>query len=154
MTPSPTTLRSLLARVEGASGADREIDRALMAIEHAREQRFIGVYDEFNRRVMSDVWVHRATGKWKTTAADGHEFTASVDAALALVERVLPGCGVGFDVNVEHGRGDKPVRAWLNQSEAEWTYDGWPSAVGRTPALAILAALLKALLARQEAARG
>lgn len=58
-------LRELRARVEKCSGPDREIDGALAAAFEP------GVYD---------VWPHLTP-----------EFTASIDAALALVERCLPG---------------------------------------------------------------
>lgn len=63
--------------------------------------------------------------------------TASIDATVALIERVLP----GWTWRVDGGHGSRPgADLWLRPNEY---YDG----TGATPALALLSALLSALLA-------
>lgn len=69
------TLSALLARVEAATGPDREIDLSLAAL----------AYPKTPRSYWADHTGHGAQ----------EEYTASVDAALALIERVLPGWTVG-----------------------------------------------------------
>lgn len=59
-------------------------------------------------------------------------YTTSIDAALALAERVLPGCGVGL-CSVGSGKWE----AWIGGRGAYLT--SYP-----TPALAICAAILRA----------
>jgi len=88
VTLPPSDLTSLVERVEGASGADREIDRQLAVaidgfwIEHQeyRGARYCHL-DKDGRVSMPG-----QAGDMLVPA-----YTASVDAALALVERVLPG---------------------------------------------------------------
>ena len=105
MTSTREQLTDLLARVEGATGADREIDVALF----------------------------RAAGP---TVLIQEDYTASLDAALALLGRVLP----GWVWEVSSGRSGLP---W-----AVLSGDG-RSAGGeaKTPALSILSAMLRALIA-------
>lgn len=74
-------------------------------------------------------------------------YTASIDAALGLVERVLPGaiwyrCH-GDDFNV------KSVEVWWRESERHEWIIAEALDKGSTP-LAILSALLRALLAKGE----
>lgn len=80
----------LLERVRQATEPDRELDEALMALFYAREERHIGAVMEYSdgseERVKDLVWVDPKTDRWVSTAA--YMFTGSVDAALALVERV------------------------------------------------------------------
>ena len=95
--------------------------------------------------------VEKATGPDRLLSRDlartfgmlGH-YTASIDAALALVERVLPGW---------HWIRKSPLSMTVYQDpkdEKAWAvhFDG----AGATPALSLLAAILKALIAQQEAA--
>lgn len=88
MTLDITRLRSLLERCEAAKGSDRELDEAIMSLFHFRAKRFLGVTYVGGGRAMSNVWVSHKTGKWVSTHA--HDFTASIDAAVALIEKVLP----------------------------------------------------------------
>jgi hypothetical protein len=137
-------LSDLLERVEGAKGPDRSIDREVMRLSYVEDTRYIGCRCDPsccpNSAHLDHVWVDPTTDRWKTTARDGFEFTASLDAALALVERLLPGCG--YTITNEH-----PVE---RQGPAAWVaIPGSPGghATGATPALALLAAMLKALIA-------
>lgn len=68
--------------------------------------------------------------------------TASLDAALALVERVLPDCWPGFQKNAHVGDGSR-WSAWIERPGAHRDEDVEASA--RTPALALVLATLHAL---------
>ncbi len=81
-----TDIKGLIERVEKATGADREIDALVWLMELGREKR-----GDFNPSTV--FWTYIAGG----IAMDGNtpmrfvqRYTASVDAALALMERVLP----------------------------------------------------------------
>ena len=74
----------------------------------------------------------------KTAYAWRLPVTASLDAALALVERVLP----GWDFTVKRFGMRANVEVFENNGK------GYEYASGKTPALALLAALLKALIAQ------
>jgi hypothetical protein len=103
------TLKSLLARVEGATGADRNIDRDVMALFYERDRRYIGCRCDPSccpgSAHLDDVWVDPTTNRWKTTATDGYEFTASLDAVVQLGSLfvrpayVLAGAFAGVDPN-------------------------------------------------------
>lgn len=141
-------LPKLLERVKKATGPDRQIDRAIM--------RTIGGWHRVEPR-----FTHGKHGGWIApadfigTLSDGSpildslhgtsihrevpEVSASLDAALALVEEKLPGCGVCF---WRH-----PGSAWAGEIELSdetviTNKHGRP-----TPALAVLSALIRALIA-------
>lgn len=83
-------MRDLLERVKAATGPDRELDAEIEVAARWLEAARIGIKPEYR-------------APWRANRAgmvgDGHidylapTFTASLDAALALVERVLPVCG-------------------------------------------------------------
>lgn len=124
MTLPPSDLTSLVERVEGASGADRELDALLLP-----------VFDPALQVRHNSVWRGKLCCGSLTDCLP--PYSASVDAALALVERVLPGCG--YDLTFVPGN-DHPFDAYL------WPDSGGPEiGEGVTPALAILSALLRAL---------
>ena len=88
---------------------------------------------------------------WRVLVGEGREppaappaYTASVDAALALVERVLPGWQ---RIIGEHDRVGQNVqwRATLIQPPGHGVVAAWAP----TPALALVLALLRALQARE-----
>jgi hypothetical protein len=91
-------MTDLVERLEGAAAGSRELDREIMALSYSWEQRHIGVTcwdDEADTccpgsKHLSWVWVDQSTDQWETDAKDGFEFTSSIDAAVALAERVLP----------------------------------------------------------------
>jgi hypothetical protein len=71
----------LIERLEGLSGPDREVDEALALTYDG----FKAVYEVG----MAGNWWHRFTQGGLTAAVPA--YTASIDAAVALVEKALPG---------------------------------------------------------------
>lgn len=106
-------LANLLQRVECAAGYDRGLDVVLW-----RELAGGGGDHAAGREPLP--WLHN--------------YTSSIDDALALVERIYPGEGVVLET---HGKNI----AGIGQS-------GQYPARGATPALAIVASLLTAMIAR------
>jgi hypothetical protein len=131
--PSADELRALLARVENATGPDREIDKALFA-----------VFDPERANRMTYVQYEGYAPMWTAPA-----YTASLDAALALVERVLPNAYHETSGPRRYLEIPAPVpnryRAEIRFGEAlnGRTSAGWAATLPH----AILAALLRARLA-------
>lgn len=123
-------LKALRERVESATGADREIDAALWcALLHPdckpsqSRPGYVAITDDDPSR-----WGYKEV----------EHYTASLDAALALVEAKLPGSAWSVST-VMFGRGGYVAgigRVGLNEDI---------EARAPTPALALLAALLAAL---------
>ncbi len=142
-----TDLAGLIERLEGSSGPDREIDRALMRVTHKRVRRWIGATcnccPDGNHKDL--VWACRKAGKWVTTAKFGFEVTGSFDRALAFKERVLPGWAwaAGDDGGEPEGR-----QAWARVFPwPKLQHRGSGNWNGATPAIALLIATLRALQA-------
>lgn len=144
-----TDLTNLLGKLERATGADREIDEALMALAYTRDERHIGAEEDSGPhgewvRVKDRVWVDPKTDKWVSTAA--LSFTASVDAALALVERLRPELVIKA-TKLGDGSGHWQItEAWFGDTEV---VDDMAPMDPRPGALAILIALIKSLLEEQ-----
>lgn len=96
--------------------------------------------------VMDAVW---PTWTQDTITDDANRYvTSSLDAALALCERVLPGCWPAID-RVRHG---DAFKCWQGCVEI-YPAPRWSvfEAEAKTPALALLCAMLKALIAKETA---
>jgi hypothetical protein len=153
-----TTLRDLKERVGKATGPDRELDGALEVQVRRFEAYAAGLNDETRAK-----WKHNVG-----TVFDGNTgysaalHSASIDASLALVERVLPGWvwHVGgcqsdflsetcmpFWAELSGPVSYKVVEAGIG---AEPTFDV-SSAPGQTAPLAIVSSALSALIAKEEA---
>ena len=127
-----SALKELLERVERAEGPDRDYDWDLAFLDGWK-------FDE-----ISDTW----------TMPDGHwdqfltppRYTASLDAAVALVERKLPGHHWSVSRQCEY-----PSLAFCDYRFAAFVGDyGSPKrAEGPTPAIAVIKALLRALIASE-----
>ena len=136
-------LQSLLARVEAASGPDRLLDAEIEVAARWIDAARAGLAPEHRARWRVLTGLRVGAVESQGTSYNAKPFTASVDAALALVERVLPGWQ--WDV------GYLP-----NQPEIGFLAEIWPpgdpvndvSGAGKTAPLAILAALLKAKIAQ------
>lgn len=136
-----SNLQALLERVEAASGPVEEIDNLIwwhfFCPERGKDDAMrVGPMDNVAKRA---AWARCFYGTERST-----KFTASLDAAVGLVEKMLP----GFDV-------------CLARVSGEWSADIGPpdsfqaaSAKSRpTPALALIAALLKALISQSNPER-
>ena len=139
-----SNLQELLERVEKAEGGDRAIDTALeLLLLSATTKEFPGADPRSGLVLILD-----AKERWVTCDAD--ECTASIDATVALVEKMLPGCWVDLcgprkylhipTPSPNHWRG--MINAWNAQRDVV----GW----GATPALALIAALLSAMIAQEK----
>jgi hypothetical protein len=106
------TNQSLITRLREAEGADRDLDLEL-------ERRFRGEPLYKN--------LHRVP-----------EYTASLDAALALVAEVLPGC-TAIDLTIYKSDGDVDAQALLAMGP-----NMLEPANHKSPAIALLIALLQA----------
>lgn len=117
-----TDFADLLARVREAKGPDRDLDAAIALAT--------GWTHEVNHEEDYECW-RKSDGK----AAYLPRYTASIDAALALVERMLPG---KWPLILDTAT----AIMWATESRIE--FSGSKIDLSRLP-LAILAALLSAL---------
>lgn len=120
-------LAELLERVCAATGPNRALD--LMIKAALSNVLSAMTYEECEERVAD----REAFDAWSATSP----YTASIDAALALVERMLPGKLWGVDTRGVY-------RAQVGLSKANHFHSA---------PLAILAALLSALIAQQKRSR-
>jgi hypothetical protein len=128
--PSPEVLADLLERVKAASGP-------LAMIDWDIEEAF-GDWENLGGARKR----HKVTGEDRTGYIEPQgAYTASLDATLALVERVLPGWSPAIR------RDPRPAfeRLWhafvARNGSGREQHAGW----GSTPALALLTAMLTAL---------
>lgn len=135
-------LEALLGRVEKLTGPDRKVDADLTAML-------------LNANI---VWhTDRITGERYPEAlmqsditADGllnppvHRYTASLDAAVALVERCLPGWRIDLRIGKWPEHDPRHVVLWNNDTTAVTSVFG-VKADGASPAIALLSAALRAM---------
>jgi len=141
-------LTTLLERVKAAKGPDREIDRRLFMFERGFT-RIEQDHDSTGPRFYA--WSgERYQGE--ITSQPRPAYTASIEAALAFVERKLPGWRWGVSSHSFRGGETYPdgkpkyvdgYRAHVTERSALRPMSTISDA--RTPPLAILAALLEAL---------
>ena len=154
-------LIALLERVEKATGPDRELD---CRISHHFDRRGIwyGAAEDSGWAPAETVDGWDDT-KWHEVGQDYvsslvQQFTRSIDAALALVERVLPSAlwhvnrPADWTGKIKKRKGE-PLPAFegyvsLGTIGATDYVSG--SSMGHNPSLAILAALFKALISKAE----
>lgn len=122
------TLKALRERVLAATGHD---DNLCDAIATALDDWMTGHTSSYDQHSKPETFHHR------------DDYSDSIDAALALVERVLP----GWDICLSHGHGE-PWESCIAPP------DRAANDIGHAPTLplAILAALLSALIAKEGAA--
>ena len=135
-----STLQELIARVEAASEPDRDLDGE---IEVAMFGGTI-IQTQDNHTMTANIAVRRPSANHVGGFAREHVpgYTASLDAAVRLVEEKLPGWSYGFAM-----RGDKLRREGCDDERAyAWLKNGdQADADAPTLPLAILSALLEAL---------
>lgn len=135
-------LASLLERVRSATGPDREIDGRIEV--HFRIHPW-GPFHWINRSpevnfasYEGDVWLSGGAGKFPGSGWQSKPYTSSIDAALALVERLMPGASVNM----------LQVAKSCNAAVFPEGAGMMPTQVAPTLPLAILAALLTSLKER------
>jgi hypothetical protein len=161
--PDRENLEALRARVEAATGPDREIDAAIFdAFPDERWPRC--AYREENCLTLRsygrdpryhDGWLTRLRANMEDKyPEDLPRLTASLDAALALVERsefrvwTLDASIAGRWHWVLRSKG---VRTFFDKDEGrEVTVHDYESGVHAVPALALLSALLKSLATKDQ----
>lgn len=138
MTPDMTDLSELIERVEKATGPDRELDTCLwLKFTPGATRRVVHVKHAHSPAEWDIDETREASGQLITVPA----YTASLDAALALADRVLPGCW--WMAAKGRLRASEPLygaRLFFGTDEAIGEAEHEQSA-----ALAIVLALLKAL---------
>jgi hypothetical protein len=127
-----TDLSDLITRLEGAEEADRELD-ARLYVELIARLRRPDIEDMIAARAAS----HPDENVWLSGARDWQvpPFTSSLDAALGLAERVLPGwwwvvSSTGGECAAEIGNLETPLADNI-------------IATSKTPAVALVLAVLK-----------
>lgn len=138
-------ISSLLSRVRSASG--RLDEDTLAHIIALGEGKVLDKWDIVTGDDGSDEFqVHFSDGSWRFAEYRSRCPDVSIDAAVALVERVLPdvlyGWGWSITKDDEHFQGPTVYHASVRMLERVPVSYG---ARGATPPLAILAALLSAL---------
>lgn len=129
------TLTDLIEALQKATGPDREIDRDIA------DTLGLGPDESWERPKHQRGIINMDVGNWSkgNISRSSPRYTSSVDAAIALAERVLPGRSV--------------MMGWRQSSETRpWARVGlWPDpdATGATPAIALCVATLRALSALQ-----
>lgn len=144
MSPDPSTLAGLLKRVEGATGRDRVLDDAIwwrLDCLPLTER-----YRQLAHRTRQENVSFPTDGRpdWRALGpyTQPPPLSSSIDSALALVERVLPGCFYAIDATApELGIDVDLFVRQLPTGEVE------VRGTATTLPLAFLAALLKALQA-------
>lgn len=150
------TLSALKARVEAATGPDRELDGALYAVQQGWDAAHWGSDGLQRLKLQSrdgDRYVYGFCGE----SADDHEvpyFTDSVDDALALAEQALPAtkayppgaaASSGWKITLYRGMTptDEPQACWEANIRPHGK-DGHTADAPTAP-LAVLAAVIAAL---------
>lgn len=130
-------LNELLERVRSATGPDREIDVALLHLWEPSHEALCSYDQRYQTELRDGVFSVWKTDGGYSASVPFPRFTASVDAALALCERVLPGWkwNIGHDAN-----DDLHAMVWHGVTE----HDEY----GSTAPLTILAALLSVLISK------
>lgn len=127
---------ALIAKLESASEGSRELDALVEIAVRAVEAARTGLAKEHWAKwtVSRDFYVEDAH-----TAYRPEPVTTSIDAALALTERCLPGQGVGMTWLPKDQGAESSADVWFDLET-----DQVPRGSASTPALAICAALLRA----------
>jgi hypothetical protein len=125
----------LVERLEKATGPDREIDGLIVLT-------FYGWTFQKMKGDSCPYW-REQNAEWYQRKKDGPpKVTASLDAALALVERVLPGWFPSIGQNIHYGHWRGSVRIVEETNGDITSFDGEHRT---SPALALCLAALKAI---------
>jgi hypothetical protein len=141
------SLRGLKERCEKAVGLDRELDRD---IGFALDGWFVQPLEiQIPPSTLSMIHIPATDGGYHIVSdhpgSEYTSFTESIEAAISLIEKLLPGWGYYFRKDSE-GAYAEGCFAGLIYPKYNLVTAG--SATAATPALALLAALLEALIAQ------
>ena len=138
-TPSKPALSALLERVKNAKGADREIDADLLMVFGPPDNQALWNWRAMQPRGTKDRALVEVQREYALKR--GPRLTASLDASLALCERVLP----GWEILITN-EGD-PADKWVASIGPRDTFQSFEAERPSAP-LALLSALLEARLAQ------
>lgn len=136
----------LIERLEALTGPDREVDAEIAVLTRWRPLGIRHWVDDHpagmsaSRRLPG--WVDLNEPPVPDTRWEAPHLTASIDAAVALVERCLPGWCGGVDIGDTDPMSDGVYGARVFNKNGSWLMF---SGEGSTPAIALLIATLKAL---------
>ncbi len=135
------SLASLIAEVEKLTAPSREVDGRLFGWLHDTEPcgTFMLCFDEEKFQFRHPIEERRA---WYVLGTDVPEFTASIDAVVALIERE------GLEWLRKSPDAMTVYAPLTDEQEARKEWAVHFSAAGATPAIALLAAFLRAIEAR------
>lgn len=152
---SERDLSELLSRVEGAEGADRDLDWTMaQAFDQDLAGRVLITYEGSKAACIANgLWPKRKGACWRDALFSVPHYTASLDAAVGLVEKMLPEMNVSVTRHSD-GRGACEMWVWVSNlfddtralNEANGHESRHQNVGAATPALALIAALLKALI--------
>lgn len=126
-----TSLQALAERLEKADGPDRELDAAIMHAFDSSAVYYVGVAADGSNRVL-DIYPHGTP-----------PLSASLDAAIALCERVLPD-------NMRWSISNAAVKPRANVFPLSPTRPIMgPYSSAATPALALCLAIVRARIAEE-----
>lgn len=133
-----TNLAGLLARVRAARGPDRELDGDIAnALSQAPEG-----FRRSKIRSNSMMWAEKTKSDWDHAERwDAPRYSASIDAALALVERGVPGAIWEREVSGDIG-------IWWRESPTNDWIIGQSNELASVP-LTILAAAFETIIAKE-----
>jgi len=135
-------LTELLERVKAATGPDKVLDRDILCIIDG------WTYEKRGRD--RQPWMYGAKGERRDPPGVGifgaARPTSSIDAAVALVERKLPGCG--YIIGMGRETPDEPLGACAIYSSLSGEGAELAEEEAPTLPLAVLTALLSALIAQ------
>jgi hypothetical protein len=143
-------LADLLARVEAAEGPNFELECSIFEAL-AMPTEWFGSPVTSHFRMGGGYGFNTSDGFRHLDCLKAPAYTASLDAALALVERVKPGWGVRMDIHP--GSTEASVEPRWKSLDVPRDQSFWAATLP-TPALALLAALLKALIAEAASPTG
>ena len=125
---SQTDVAALVQRLKGAGEGSRELDALLWLACNLTGEIDI----KRTGRTEVPAWRCRLPGSVRNSWASPSPVTTSLDAALALAERLLP----GWDFVIARANGGLTIHAQLGSTEHHFA---------NTPALALCIAILRAL---------
>jgi hypothetical protein len=136
----------IIERLEKADGPDRNLDAAIavsvkLELLNAMNQcpTFFKVLEKDEHCAPGTFWLYQFSGASMRTAP---LYTASLDAAIALVERMLPGWDRKHKfINREH------QAELTSDPDEDWEYTSY----GPNDAMALLISMFRALQAQEDA---